>query len=278
MAAPILSYEGLGLIQGEGWLFRGLDLYIGERDRLALIGRNGVGKTTLLKCLAGLIETDEGKRTIVPGTNVVLLEQDPKMDGHASLLDWVLHGNDAPQAHEAAAIAGQLGIDLTRPIATASGGERRRAAITRALAQKPDVLLLDEPTNHLDLHAIEWLEEWLKRFTGAFIVISHDRTFLTRLTRSCIWLDRGQLRRAEIGFGGFEAWMERVYDEEARAAEKLDAKLELELHWLQRGVTARRRRNQGRLSKLHQMRAQRSAMLGPSGSAKLALAKDDVRS
>jgi len=278
MAAPILSYEDLGLIQGEGWLFRGLDLYIGERDRLALIGRNGAGKTTLLKCLADLIETDEGKRTIVPGTNVVLLEQDPKMDGFETLRDWVLGGTAAPEPHEAAAIAGQLGIDLSRPVATASGGERRRAAIARALAQDPDVLLLDEPTNHLDLGAIEWLEDWLNRFRGAFIVISHDRTFLTRLTRSCIWLDRGNLRRAEIGFGGFEAWTERVYDEEARAAEKLDAKLKLELHWLQRGVTARRRRNQGRLTKLHEMRAQRAAMLGAAGTARLALAKDDVRS
>ena len=278
MAAPILSYEDLGLIQGEGWLFRGLNLYIGERDRLALIGRNGAGKTTLLKCLAGLIDPDEGRRAIVPGTHVVLLEQDPNMQGFETLEAWVLNGGDAPEAHEAAAIADQLGIDLARPTATASGGERRRAAITRALAQRPDLLLLDEPTNHLDLGAIEWLEEWLKRFTGAFIAISHDRTFLTRLTKSCIWLDRGELWRAEIGFGGFEAWTERVYHEEARAAEKLDAKLKLELHWLQRGVTARRRRNQGRLAKLHEMRAQRAAMLGPSGSAKLALAKDDVRS
>ena len=277
MAAPILSYEDLGLIQGEGWLFQNLDLYIGERDRLALIGRNGAGKTTLLKCLAGLIDPDRGKRTIVPGTNVVLLEQDPSMDGFDTLLDWVLHGADAPQPHEAAAIADQLGIDLSRPTATASGGERRRAAIARALAAGPDVLLLDEPTNHLDLGAIEWLEEWLKRFKGAFIVISHDRTFLTRLTRTCLWLDRGELRRAEIGFGGFEAWTERVYEEEARAAEKLDAKLKIELHWLQRGVTARRRRNQGRLTKLHEMRAQRAAMLGAAGTARLALAKDDVR-
>ncbi len=278
MAAPILSYEGLGLIQGEGWLFRNLDVYIGERDRLALIGRNGVGKTTLLKCLGRLIDPDEGKRTIVPGTHVVLLEQDPPMSGFETLLDWTLHGPNAPEAHQAAAIADQLGIDLSRPVATASGGERRRAAITRALAQNPDVLLLDEPTNHLDLGAIEWLEDWLKRFKGAFIVISHDRTFLTRLTKSCLWLDRGQLRRAEIGFGGFEAWTEKLYEEEARATEKLDAKLKIELHWLQRGVTARRRRNQGRLAKLHEMRAQRAAMIGSSGAAKLALAKDDVRS
>ncbi|CAA9509881.1 MAG: Bis-ABC ATPase Uup [uncultured Sphingomonas sp.] len=278
MAAPVLSYEDLGLIQGEGWLFRGLDLYVGERDRLALIGRNGAGKTTLLQCLADMIETDEGKRTIVPGTHVVLLEQDPQMAGFATLRQWVEHGKDAPEPHEAAAMADQLGIDLDRPVATASGGERRRAAISRALAQSPDVLLFDEPTNHLDLGAIEWLEDWLNRFKGAFIVISHDRTFLTRLTKSCIWLDRGELRRAEIGFGGFDAWTERVYDEEARAAEKLDAKLKLELHWLQRGVTARRRRNQGRLTKLHEMRAQRAAMLGTAGTAKLALAKDDVRS
>ncbi|HVJ71409.1 MAG TPA: ABC-F family ATP-binding cassette domain-containing protein, partial [Sphingomicrobium sp.] len=277
MAPPILSFEDLGLIQGEGWLFRNLDIFIGPRDRLALIGRNGAGKTTLLKCLAGLIDTDEGTRKIVPGTKVVLLEQDPDMRGHVTLEDWVLAGPDAPEAHESAAIAHQIGIDLSRDIATASGGERRRAAIARALALGPDVLLLDEPTNHLDLGAIDWLEDWLQRFKGAFIVISHDRTFLNRLTKSCLWLDRGNVRRAEIGFGGFEAWTEAVYAEEQRAADKLDAKLALELHWLQRGVTARRRRNQGRLAKLNEMRAQRAAMLGPAGGAKLGLAKDDVK-
>ena len=277
MAPPILSYQGLGLVQGEGWLFRQLDVHVGPRDRLALIGRNGAGKTTLLKCLADLVDTDEGQRKIVPGTKVVLLEQDPDMSASATLEHWVLAGEDAPQAHQAAAIADQIGIDLSRPVATASGGERRRAAIVRALAQAPDVLLLDEPTNHLDLAAIDWLEQWLMRFKGAFIVISHDRTFLARLTKSCLWLDRGTVRRAEIGFGGFDAWTEAVYAEEERAADKLDAKLKLELHWLQRGVTARRKRNQGRLAKLHEMRAQRAAMLGPAGAAKLGLARDDVK-
>ncbi|GAA4821862.1 ATP-binding cassette domain-containing protein [Sphingosinicella ginsenosidimutans] len=275
MAAPVLAYENLGLVQGAGWLFRHLDLFVGARDRLALIGRNGAGKTTLLKCLADLIETDEGRRTIQPGTKVVLLEQDPDVTRFATLRDFALSGPAA--AHEVEAIADQIGLDLSREAKTASGGERRRAAIARALAAEPDVLLLDEPTNHLDLAGIEWLEDWLGRYTGAFIVISHDRTFLTRLTRSTFWLDRGQLRRAEVGYGGFEAWTERVYEEEARAAEKLDAKLKLELHWLQRGVTARRRRNQGRLAKLHEMRAARAAMLGPAGTAKLAVENDDVR-
>ena len=277
MAAPILAYEDLGVIQGHGWLFRHLDIHIGARDRLALIGRNGAGKTTLLKLIAGAIDADEGRRVIVPGTRVVLLEQEPSLAGCATLADYVLRGDDAPLRHEAEAIADQLGIDLAREAASASGGERRRAAIVRALAQDPDVLLLDEPTNHLDIAAIDWLEDWLGRFKGAFVVISHDRTFLTRLTRQTLWMDRGSIRRAEIGFGGFEAWTEQVYAEEERNAQRLDAKLKIEEHWLQRGVTGRRRRNQGRLAKLKEMRAERAAMIGPQGAANLATAADDSK-
>ena len=276
-APPILSYEGLSLQQGAGWLFTDIDVHIGPRDRLALIGRNGAGKTTLLRLIAGSIDADKGKRTVVPGTNIVVLEQDPDFSAFERLVDFCVAGDGAPPEHEVRAIADQLGIDLDREAKTASGGERRRAAICRALASEPDLLLLDEPTNHLDLGAIEWLEDWLTRYKGAFVVISHDRTFLTRLTRQTIWLDRGNLRRNEIGFGGYEAWMEAMYAEEARAAEKLDAKLKIEAHWLERGVTARRKRNQGRLAKLWEMRAQRAAMLGPQGTAKLAAATDEAK-
>jgi ATP-binding cassette subfamily F protein uup len=278
MAAPILSYEKLGLVQGSGWLFRDLDIHVGPRDRLALIGRNGAGKSTLLKLLAGSVDSDEGRRTIVPGTRVVMLEQDPDVARFATLRDYVQGGGDAPLDHEAASIADQLGIDLDRDAASASGGERRRAAIVRALAQEPDVLLLDEPTNHLDIAAIDWLEGWLGRFAGAFVAISHDRTFLTRLTKQTLWLDRGQMRRAEIGFGGFEAWTETVYAEEQRNAERLDAKLKIEEHWLLRGVTGRRRRNQGRLAKLKEMRAERASMMGPQGTAALSAGHEDGRS
>jgi len=277
-AAPILSWEGLGLQQGSGWLFRDLDLHIAPRDRLALIGRNGAGKTTLLKLIGGHVDPDKGKRSIQPGTRVVTLEQDPFFTGYDTLMDFALAGKDAPQRHEVEAIAGQLGIDMGRKAESASGGERRRAALARALAMEPDLLLLDEPTNHLDLAAIDWLEDWLQRYKGAFVVISHDRTFLERLTRATLWLDRGSLRRKDIGFGGYEAWMEQAYAEEARAADKLDAKLKIEAHWLERGVTARRKRNQGRLEKLWEMRAQRAAMLSPQGTAKLALASDDAKS
>ena len=276
-AAPILSWEELSLIQGSGWLFRDLDLHIAPRDRLALIGRNGAGKTTLLRLISGEVEADKGRRSIQPGTRIVYLEQDPFFTGYATLMDFALHGPDAPPRHDVEAIASQLGIDMNRPADSASGGERRRAALARALASDPDLLLLDEPTNHLDLAAIDWLEDWLSRYKGAFIAISHDRTFLERLTKATLWLDRGALRRKDIGFGGYEAWMETIYAEEARAADKMDAKLKIEAHWLERGVTARRKRNQGRLEKLWEMRAARAAMLGPQGAAKLKLAVDDVK-
>lgn len=275
--APILSWENLGLVQGNGWLFQGLDINIGPRDRLALIGRNGAGKTTLLKLIAGIVDADKGTRSVQPGTRVVTLEQDPFFTGYDTLLDFTIHGDDAPAQHEVEAIADQLGIDLSREAKSASGGERRRAALCRALAMEPDLLLLDEPTNHLDLAAIDWLESWLQRYNGAFVVISHDRTFLTRLTNATLWLDRGGLRRKDIGFGGYEAWEEEVYAEEARAAQKLDAKLKIEAHWLERGVTARRKRNQGRLAKLWEMRATRAAMVGPQGAAKLEVVANDSK-
>ncbi|WP_170002054.1 ABC-F family ATP-binding cassette domain-containing protein [Pseudopontixanthobacter vadosimaris] len=277
---PILSLEGIGLQQGGRWLFGGgdsddLDLHVGPRDRMALIGRNGAGKTTLFRLIRDIIEPDRGLRKVKPGTRIATLEQEPDFSDCETLMDFALAGDDAPESYEVEAIADQLGIDMTTPAEGASGGERRRAAIARALAQDPDLLLMDEPTNHLDLAAIDWLEDWLSRYRGAFIVISHDRTFLNRLTNATLWLDRGLLRRKDVGFGGYEAWEEQVMAEEARAAERLDARLKLEAHWLERGVTARRKRNQGRLEKLHEMRARRAAMIDPAGTAKLKLASED---
>ena len=272
---PILSWEQLGLQQGGRWLFQGLDLHIGPRDRLALIGRNGAGKTTLFRMTMDQVEADKGIRKVKPGTKIVVLEQEPDFSPYETLMDFALGGSDAPAEHEVEAIADQLGIDMATPSAGASGGERRRAAIARALAMDPDLLLMDEPTNHLDLAAIDWLEDWLTRYKGAFVVISHDRTFLKRLTNATIWLDRGTIRRRDVGFGGYEAWEEQVYAEEARNAHRMDAKLKIEAHWLERGVTARRKRNQGRLEALYKMRAVRASMITPGATAKLGLSADD---
>ncbi len=275
MPEPVLTLENAGLRQGGGWLFRGLDLTIDARDRLALIGRNGVGKTTLLKLIAGELELDEGRHATASGLRTVRLEQDPDLTGYTTLGDYVRAGDGAPADHELASVADRLGADLDREAATASGGERRRAALVRALAAQPDLLLLDEPTNHLDIAAIEWLENWLDRFNGGFLSISHDRTFLTRLTRNCLWLDRGQLRRAEVGFGGYEAWAEQLAREEEKTASRIDTRLRQEEHWLQRGVTGRRKRNEGRLARLIDLRAERKAMVSSDGVAKLATSSDD---
>ncbi len=273
MPEPILTLEAIGLKTGTGWLFQQLSLTIDARDRVALIGRNGAGKSTLLKIIDGTIEADAGRRAVAGGLKIGRLEQDPPMGAFATLEEYAASGGAQP--HELAALADQLGLDLARPADTASGGERRRAALVRVLAEAPDLLLLDEPTNHLDISAIEWLENWLDRSRCALVVISHDRTFLTRLTRNCLWLDRGALRRAEVGFGGFDAWADAVAAEEERTAQRLDTKLRAEEHWLQRGVTARRKRNMGRLSKLLDLReTRRSLDRGPT-TARIATESSD---
>ncbi len=273
MPEPILTLDAIGLRNGAGWLFRDLSLTIDARDRLALIGRNGAGKSTLLKIIDGSIESDAGRRATASGIRIGRLEQDPPMGAFATLADYALAGGAAD--HEVAALADQLGIDLARPAATASGGERRRAALVRVLAEAPDLLLLDEPTNHLDISAIEWLENWLDRSRCALVVISHDRTFLTRLTKNCLWLDRGTLRRAEVGFGGFDAWSDAVAAEEERTAQRLDTKLRAEEHWLQRGVTARRKRNMGRLAKLLELRETRRGLDRGPTTARIATESSD---
>ena len=160
-------------------------------------------------------------------------------------------------------------MDPARPVDSLSGGEGRRVGLARALAGNPQILLLDEPTNHLDLTAIEWLERTLRAFTGAILVVSHDRAFLNTVSNRTFWLDRRRLQRLDKGFADFDRWQEEVLDAEARAAEKLDTQLVAEARWLHRGVTARRKRNQGRLRRLEDMRAMRATLLGERTRGKI---------
>ena len=247
---PQISLKNIFLSFGEKQIFEGLNLLVQPRDRIALVGRNGSGKSTLLKVLRGLVIQDEGERILSKGLSVGYMEQDPNLSEFDTLKDYVCSGVLVSDYHEGEKVAQNLGVDLDMPVNISSGGERRRAALTKLIAENHDIMLLDEPTNHLDVEAIEWLEAELKGLSKSFIVISHDRKFLSNLTNDTIWVDRGKARRCSIGFGGFEAWRDKIWHEEDEKIHKLNRKIRSESRWAVEGISARRKRNQGRLKNL----------------------------
>ena len=257
MAAPLLSLRDITHSFGGKPLLTGVDLTVGEGERLCLVGRNGSGKSTLLEIAAGLIEPDRGERVVQGGIHVRYLPQEPDLTGYATTLAFVesaLGPHD--DRHRALRLLQDLGLTGEEDPARLSGGEARRAAIARVLAPEPDVLLLDEPTNHLDLPAIEWLESEIAASRSAVVLISHDRRFLENLSRATLWLDRGTIRRLDQGFAAFEVWRDQVLEEEERERHKLERKIVMEEDWLRYGVTARRKRNVRRLAALHDLRRQ----------------------
>jgi len=268
---PQISLKNIFLSFGEKQIFEGLNLLVQPRDRIALVGRNGSGKSTLLKVLQGLVIQDEGERILSKGLSVGYMEQDPNLSEFVTLKDYVCSGVLVSDYHEGEKVAQNLGVDLDMPVDVSSGGERRRAALTKLIAENHDVMLLDEPTNHLDVEAIEWLEAELKGLSKSFIVISHDRKFLSNLTNDTIWVDRGQARRCSIGFGGFEAWRDKIWREEDEKIHKLNRKIRSESRWAVEGISARRKRNQGRLRNLEKLRAERQSYISRTGLAKMKL-------
>ncbi|MEL6206096.1 MAG: ATP-binding cassette domain-containing protein [Pseudomonadota bacterium] len=269
--APLLQLSDLSLGFGADRLFDALDLVVHPGDRIALVGRNGSGKSTLMKVMAGRVEPDGGARTVPQGVSVGYMEQEPDLAGYATLGDFAADALGPSDLWRVEAAAEGLGLKLEADPATASGGERRRAALARLLAEEAQLLLLDEPTNHLDITAIRWLEDRLAATSRAFVLISHDRAFLSRLSRATLWLDRGMVRRQERGFDAFEAWREKVWDEEDAARHKLDRRIKAEARWAVEGISARRKRNQGRVRRLQQMRAERASQINRQGVAAMAL-------
>ena len=254
---PILFLRDIHLTFGGTPLLEGAELSVSEGERLALVGRNGSGKSTLLKVAAGLIQPDSGERFLQPGVTVRYLPQEPDLAGFANTLDYVAAGlGPSDDRHRAQALLDRLGLMGSESPGNLSGGEARRCALARALAPEPDILLLDEPTNHLDLPAIEWLEKELAAARSALVLISHDRRFLQTLSRATVWLSLGMTRRLDRGFADFEPWRDAVMEQEETARHKLARKLAAETEWLHKGVTARRKRNQGRLRALHALRAE----------------------
>ena len=278
---PILTIKGARLSFGTNELFTNVELYINRGDKISLVGRNGCGKSTLLKVIARDIEPDAGEIFVQPGVKVSYMPQDPDFSGYATLREVVLSGlpeHERGQEYRADILIEQFDIRAEQSPEQSSGGERKKAALAKALINEPDILLLDEPTNHLDMPTIEKLEKIIADFRGAVILISHDRMFLSNTSRTTFWLDRGILRRNNKGFRYFEEWQEQVIDQEIIEQKYLNKKIEEETEWLHKGVTARRKRNQGRLRRLQQLRQERREQIRQIGSVKLEVEEGELRS
>lgn len=278
---PIYAIKGAELSFGANKLFSGVDLYINRGDKISLVGRNGSGKSTLLKVISGVIEADRAEIFIQPGIKISYMPQEPDFSGFNTLREVVLSGlpgNGHGEEYKADILIQQFAIAAEQNPATASGGERRKAALAKTLIGEPDILLLDEPTNHLDIAAIEILEGIIGQFKGAVVVISHDRMFLKHVSQTTFWLDRGIMRRNNKGFQFFEEWQEQVIEQEIIEQKNLNKKLEEETEWLHKGVTARRRRNQGRLRRLQQLRIERREQMKQIGKIDLNVEEGDFRS
>ncbi len=269
--APLLQLSDIALTFGGNPVFEGLNLVLQPGDRVALVGRNGSGKSTLMKVMAGLVEADRGRRLVSPGVSVGYMEQHPDMTGFATLGDFAASGLEPGEEYRVGMAAEGLKFAPETAVGAASGGERRRAALARLLAEAPGLMLLDEPTNHLDIEAIAWLERQLTETRTGFVLISHDRAFLKALTRATLWIDRGVVRRREQGFAGFADWRDKIWAEEDEARHKLNRKIKSEARWAVEGISARRTRNQGRVRALQALRAERTAMIRRQGAAAMAL-------
>ena len=275
-APPLLTLSGITLSFGGDPVFSALDATVLPGDRLGLVGRNGSGKSTLLKVMAGLVEPDEGARFVAPGVQVAYMDQDPDFAGCATLRDYVTTGLDASEVYRADIALEGVRLNGDLDPARASGGERRRAALARLLARDAELMLLDEPTNHLDIAMISWLERHLAETRKAFILISHDRAFLRALTKGLVWIDRGEVRRLNRGFERFEEWRDKTYEEEDQARHKLNRLIKAEGRWAVEGISARRKRNLGRVRRLQALRADRAAQIRRAGPAALALTSGET--
>jgi ATP-binding cassette subfamily F protein uup len=270
MAPPLILLQDIHLTFGGTPLLEGAELSVSERERLCLVGRNGSGKSTLLKIAAGSTAPDSGRRFLQPGVTVRYLPQEPDLSAFDTVLAYAVsglaHGDDAYAARLILEGLGMTGDEDPRHL---SGGEIRRAALAWALAPDPDILLLDEPTNHLDLPTIEWLEDTLAGSRAAIVLISHDRRFLERLSRTTLWLDRGVTRRLDRNFAAFETWRDEYLEQEEFERHKLDRKIAREQDWIVHGVSGRRKRNQGRLRALADLRQERRDQRQVQGTVRM---------
>jgi len=277
---PLITLNDVRLTFGGKPLFTGVSFSLSKGERVALVGRNGAGKSTLMKIISESVEADSGEVWRQPGITYAVVAQEPSLKGYDTVLDYVADGLEASYMAEAELM--EFGVDASADPATLSGGQQRRAALARAFARDPDVILLDEPTNHLDVPMIETLEARLKGFNGVVLLVSHDRRFLENVSTNTLWLRQGKVLKSPDGYTKFDEWAEQIEVEEERQLRRMTTQLKDEQHWLARGVTGRRKRNQGRLAKLKQMRVQhaemRSALQDRKNTADLSVSSGDSMS
>ncbi|MBL8642434.1 MAG: ABC-F family ATP-binding cassette domain-containing protein, partial [Rhodospirillaceae bacterium] len=277
MAAPLFQLSNVHLTFGGTPLLEGASLTVPPNARIGLVGRNGSGKSTLLKIAGGLVEADTAERIVQKGVSLRYLPQEPDLSGFDTTLAYVEAGlDDLDMAYRAQYLLEQLGLTGHEDPKTLSGGENRRAALARVMAPEPDILLLDEPTNHLDLPAIEWLEQELKSLRSALVIISHDRRFLSNLTRTTVWLDRGTTRTIEKGFEEFEDWRDELLEQEEIERHKLDRKIVREEDWVRYGVSGRRKRNVKRMANLQGLRELRRDSKRAVGTVNMTVAEGET--
>ena len=287
MAQPLFTLRDAEIRFGLDILFSGIGFSIHAGDRFCLVGRNGCGKSTLFKTIVGDRELDAGERFVQQGATIGYLPQNMEGEGEQSIYEYVLEGLPKDERGEeyrykVDQLLEPFDLDGALILNTLSGGQRRRAALARALIAEPDILLLDEPTNHLDIVAIAWLEEFIRSFKGGVIIVSHDRTFLANISNHIMWLDQGSMRTHDKGYAMYEEWSERILEEQEVQLQKLGRKLVDEEHWRRYGVTARRKRNMRRMGELQALRAQlrkeRSRMVNAAGKVELPMLKSSDKS
>lgn len=261
MSLPLFYFKNLSLSFGEKTLFNNINAQVSAKEIICLIGKNGSGKTTLLKLMAQKLEADKGEVFYQPNIRIGYLPQQPDITEDMTCIEYVmktLHTSVDEMVEDkkylAEIILDKLKLPTDIMLSKLSGGNLRRADLAKILVQETDLLFLDEPTNHLDIPTIEWLETYLKSYSGAVVVVSHDRRFLKNISNRTIWLDRGKLQYNNRGYADFDRWSEDLIIQEERELIKLGKELDKENIWLQQGVTARRKRNQQRLAALHSLR------------------------
>ena len=252
----IFSLREVEIKFGKKTIFQNLDLNLHKKDMIALVGKNGVGKSTLMKTISGEQDVDNGIIWNFPDLKVSYFNQKFEKINNSTILESFKDLINEKNKHYIDIFCERLNLNKLSEISSLSGGQIRKVYLIRSLLKESDILLLDEPTNHLDLECIQWLENYLRDLNKTILCVSHDRTFLSNFTNKVFWLDRGRLRVSPNGFKNFDKWSEELLDQEYRELRNRKQFVNIELEWANKGVKARVKRNEKRLRRARELKIQ----------------------